>query len=103
VLLDLVNIGTLAAFTIVCAGVLYLRRRRPELPRPFKVPFVPLFPLLGIGFSGFLAICGLTTLTWERFVISLLIGLVIYFSYGFRYSHPEQLATIPEALEEIKL
>jgi APA family basic amino acid/polyamine antiporter len=103
VLLDLVNIGTLAAFTIVCAGVLYLRRRRPELNRPFKVPFVPLFPILGILFSGFLAIFGLTTLTWERFIISLLLGLIIYFSYGFRYSRPEQLAMIPESLEEIKL
>jgi APA family basic amino acid/polyamine antiporter len=103
VLLDLVNIGTLAAFTIVCAGVLYLRRRRPELQRPFKVPFVPVFPLLGIFFSGFLAVFGLTTLTWARFLISLLIGLIIYFSYGFRFSNPEQLAMIPPELEEIKV
>jgi APA family basic amino acid/polyamine antiporter len=103
VLLDLVNIGTLAAFSIVCAGVLYLRKSRPELPRPFRVPFVPLFPILGILMSLFLAVYGLTTLTWERFVVSLLIGLVIYFAYGFRNSAPEQLAHIPEGLEEIKL
>ena len=83
--------------------MIYLRRRRPDLPRPFRVPFVPLFPLLGILLSGFLAVFGLSTLTWERFIISLVIGLIIYFSYGFRYSHPEQLATIPEGLEEIKL
>jgi APA family basic amino acid/polyamine antiporter len=103
VLLDLVNIGTLSAFAIVCAGVLYLRRRRPDLQRSFKVPFVPLFPILGILFSGFLAIFGLTTVTWVRFLVSLVIGLIIYFSYGFRFSKPEQLATIPESLEEIKL
>jgi APA family basic amino acid/polyamine antiporter len=93
VLLDLVNIGTLFAFAIVCAGVIWLRYRRPELSRPFRVPFVPLFPILGILFSGFLAIFGLTTLTWERFAISLLIGLLIYFSYGFRQSRPERSST----------
>jgi APA family basic amino acid/polyamine antiporter len=90
VLLDLVNIGTLSAFAIVCAGVLYLRYRRPDLPRAFRVPFVPLFPILGIFSSAFLAVFGLTTLTWERFVISLAIGLVIYFAYGFRKSRPER-------------
>jgi APA family basic amino acid/polyamine antiporter len=52
------------------------------------VPFVPLFPILGILFSSFLAIFGLTTLTWQRFIVSLLIGLVIYFFYGFRKSRP---------------
>jgi APA family basic amino acid/polyamine antiporter len=89
VLLDLVNIGTLSAFAIVCAGVLYLRVKRPEMPRPFKVPFVPLFPILGILFSAFLAVCGLTTLTWVRFIVSLAIGLIIYFAYGFRKSRPD--------------
>jgi APA family basic amino acid/polyamine antiporter len=89
VLLDLVNIGTLSAFAIVCAGVLYLRRRRPDLPRPFRVPFVPLFPILGILSSVFLAVFGLTTLTWQRFIISLALGLIIYFAYGFRHSRPE--------------
>ncbi len=92
VLLDLVNIGTLFAFAIVCAGVMYLRWKRPDLPRPFRVPFVPLFPILGILFSGFLAVFGLTTLTWQRFIISLLVGLVIYFAYGFRHSRPERNA-----------
>jgi basic amino acid/polyamine antiporter, APA family len=88
VLLDLVNIGTLFAFAIVCAGVLYLRAKRPDIHRPFRVPFVPLFPLLGIFFAAFLAVFGLTTLTWARFVISLGIGLVIYFGYSFRKSRP---------------
>jgi len=91
VLLDLVNIGTLSAFSIVCAGVLWLRWKRPDLPRPFRVPFVPLFPILGIVFSAFLAVYGLTTLTWLRFVISLGIGLLIYFAYGFRHSRPERM------------
>jgi len=88
VLLDLVNIGTLSAFCVVCAGVIFLRYTRPDIPRPFRVPLVPLFPLLGIFFSAFLAIFGLTTLTWIRFIVSLLIGLVIYGLYGFRKSRP---------------
>jgi basic amino acid/polyamine antiporter, APA family len=91
VLLDLVNIGTLFAFSIVCAGVIYLRYKRPDIPRPFRSPFVPLFPILGIGFSMFLAIFGLTSLTWQRFIVSLVIGLIIYFAYGFRKSRPEEL------------
>jgi APA family basic amino acid/polyamine antiporter len=102
VLIDLVNIGTLAAFVIVCSGVIYLRRHRPNLPRPFRVPFVPLFPLLGIAFSSFLAIFGLSTLTWQRFIWSLAIGLLIYFLYGYRQSRPwepyfpEQTPPAPE-------
>ncbi len=102
VLIDLVNIGTLAAFVIVCSGVIYLRRHRPNLPRPFRVPFVPLFPLLGIAFSSFLAIFGLSTLTWQRFIWSLAIGLLIYFLYGYRQSRPwepyfpEQIPPAPE-------
>jgi APA family basic amino acid/polyamine antiporter len=103
ILLNLVNIGTLLAFTIVCAGVLYLRRSRPDLRRPFKVPFVPLFPVLGILSCSFLAIFGLDQLTWKSFGISLLVGLVLYFAYGFRHSAPEQLAMIPPELEEIKV
>jgi len=55
-LLNLVNIGTLIAFAVVCSGVLYLRHRKPDIPRSFRVPFVPLFPILGIVFSLFLAV-----------------------------------------------
>jgi APA family basic amino acid/polyamine antiporter len=68
--------------------VIYLRAKRPDIRRPFRVPFVPLFPLLGIFFASFLAVFGLTTLTWQRFVISLAIGLVIYFGYSYRKSRP---------------
>jgi APA family basic amino acid/polyamine antiporter len=90
VLLDLVNIGTLTAFAVVCAAVIRLRGLRPDLPRPFKVPFSPVFPLLGVISCAFLAIYGLTTLTWIRFVISLVVGLVIYFGYGYRVARPER-------------
>jgi APA family basic amino acid/polyamine antiporter len=89
VLLDLVNIGTLSAFAIVCAGVIWLRYTQPDMPRPFRSPFVPVFPLIGIGLSTFLAVFGLSMLTWQRFLWSLLIGLVIYFAYSFRHSRPD--------------
>lgn len=100
-LLNLVNIGTLLAFTVVCAGVLYLRRRRPELPRSFKVPFVPLFPLLGIVCSLFLAVFGLSRETWLWFTAALIVGLIFFFSYGFRASNPDEIEYVeePAALE----
>jgi APA family basic amino acid/polyamine antiporter len=102
-LLNLVNIGTLIAFTVVCAGVLYLRKRRPDLPRSFRVPFVPLFPILGIVFSLFLAIFGLSRATWTWFVIALICGLVFFFAYSFRHSNPEDVVPVeePEGLSEI--
>jgi APA family basic amino acid/polyamine antiporter len=101
-LLNLVNIGTLIAFTVVCAGVLYLRKRKPDLPRSFRVPFVPLFPLLGIAFSAFLAIFGLSRQTWTWFVLALVVGLIFFFSYGFRKSNPETVVPVeePEGLTE---
>jgi APA family basic amino acid/polyamine antiporter len=87
-LLELVNIGTFSAFIIVCAGVIWLRRARPDLPRPFRAPLVPLFPLCGIALSVFLSTVGLGPYTWLRFVVWLLVGLVIYFAYGFRHANP---------------
>ena len=95
-LLNLVNIGTLIAFTVVCAGVLYLRKRKPDLPRTFKVPFVPLFPILGIVMSLFLAVFGLSARTWTWFAIALVVGLVFFFSYGFRTSKPEEIEPVVE-------
>jgi APA family basic amino acid/polyamine antiporter len=102
-LLNLVNIGTLIAFTVVCAGVLYLRRRKPDIPRSFRVPFVPLFPILGIVFALFLAVFGLSRTTWIWFVIALVVGLVFFFSYGFRMSKPEEIEYVeePDALEPV--
>ena len=101
-LLNLVNIGTLIAFTVVCGGVIYLRKHRPELPRAFKVPFVPAFPIAGIVLSMFLAIFGLSRTTWTWFVIALIAGLIIFFSYGFHKSIPSEIEPVqePEALAE---
>jgi APA family basic amino acid/polyamine antiporter len=100
-LLNLVNIGTLIAFTVVCAGVLYLRRRKPDIPRTFRVPFVPLFPILGIVCSLFLAVFGLSRDTWIWFAIALVVGLAFFFSYGYRKSNPDEIEYVeePEALE----
>jgi APA family basic amino acid/polyamine antiporter len=82
---QLVSIGTLLAFVIVCAGVWILRVRRPELVRPFKTPLVPLVPILGMIVSiGLMA--GLKAVTWIRLVVWLVIGMVIYFTYGVKYS-----------------
>jgi APA family basic amino acid/polyamine antiporter len=101
-LLNLVNIGTLIAFTVVCAGVLYLRKRKPDLPRSFRVPFVPLFPILGICFSVFLAVFGLSRTTWTWFLLALICGLVFFFCYGYWKSDPDDVVPVeePEALRE---
>ena len=101
-LLNLVNIGTLLAFSVVCAGVLYLRAKRPDIPRPFKVPFVPLFPVLGIVMALFLAIFGLSRTTWEWFALALVVGLVFFFCYGYWRSKPEDIRPVeePEGLQE---
>ncbi len=82
---ELVNIGTLLAFVLVCAGVWILRNKRPDLERPFRTPLVPLVPILGI-----LACLGLmATLpgdTWLRLLVWLVIGFAVYFSYGRKHS-----------------
>jgi basic amino acid/polyamine antiporter, APA family len=83
---QLVSIGTLLAFVIVCAGVWILRVRSPEIPRAFKTPLVPLVPLLGI-LSCFALMAGLPADTWLRLIIWLIIGMVIYFAYGKKHSH----------------
>jgi basic amino acid/polyamine antiporter, APA family len=95
-LLNLVNIGTLIAFTVVCAGVLYLRHRKPDMPRSFRVPFVPLFPILGILCSMFLAIFGLSRATWVWFCTALVFGLIFFFAYGFRKSDPSKIGPVEE-------
>jgi basic amino acid/polyamine antiporter, APA family len=82
---DLCNIGTLAAFVIVCLGVVILRIKDPDRQRAFKTPFVPLVPILGILFCFYL-ILGLPALAWKRFVYWLIAGLVLYFIFGFRKS-----------------
>jgi APA family basic amino acid/polyamine antiporter len=84
-LADLTNIGTLFAFILVCFGVNILRRRAPERPRPFRVPMVPLFPILGVILCIALML-SLPVLTWIRFFVWLAIGLVIYFFYSVSHS-----------------
>ena len=82
---ELVNIGTLLAFVIVCASVWVLRVTRPDLPRPFKTPWVPLVPIAGIAVSGLMMV-SLPFDTWLRLIIWLVIGMVIYFTYGRKHS-----------------
>jgi APA family basic amino acid/polyamine antiporter len=82
---QLVNLGTLSAFFLVCASVIVLRRTRPELKRPFRTPWVPLVPILGMGFCAFL-MAGLPAITWKAFFIWSGAGLAIYFLYSYRHS-----------------
>lgn len=83
VLAELINIGTLAAFTLISIAVLVLRKTRPELPRAFRCPGVPVVPLLSAGFCLFL-MAHLQALTWMAFLVWLALGLVIYFAYARR-------------------
>jgi APA family basic amino acid/polyamine antiporter len=82
---ELVSIGTLLAFAIVCAGVLVLRYTDPNLPRPFRTPLVPFVPVAGI-LACFYLMAGLPVDTWARLIIWMAIGLLIYFLYGRRHS-----------------
>jgi len=82
---DMTSIGTLFAFILVCAGVWILRNRRPDLPRDFKAPLVPVTATLGIIVCGAM-IYGLGWTNWLRLIVWLVIGLVLYFSYGRKHS-----------------
>ncbi|MDE1899450.1 MAG: amino acid permease [Xanthomonadaceae bacterium] len=99
---ELVNIGTLSAFIIICSAVLTLRIRKPELPRSFRMPAIALFAPLGVAFSlllifgvpwldagGWQRIGGLPAITFERFVIWMALGCLIYFGYGMWHSKLE--------------
>ncbi len=90
VLSELVNIGTLLAFTIVCAGVWILRVRQPNLHRPFKTPLVPLVPILGILTAVYLMF-QLLKFTWIVMLIWLAVGLIIYFGYSLKHSKVQML------------
>jgi basic amino acid/polyamine antiporter, APA family len=85
ILAELVNIGTLLAFVIVCAAVLIMRKKHPEAERPFRVPFAPVTPILGILLCTLLMF-SLPKENWYRLIIWLLIGFVIYFAYGRHHS-----------------
>lgn len=82
---EIVNIGTLFAFLLVSAGVIVLRRTRPDLPRGFRAPWVPLLPIASIVACVWLML-NLTGLTWIRFVVWMVVGIVIYFAYGRSHS-----------------
>jgi basic amino acid/polyamine antiporter, APA family len=81
----MVNIGTLFAFVLVSIGVAILRRSRPDLPRGFRTPWVPLVPVLAVLACVWLMI-NLSVETWLRFVIWMLLGFVVYFAYGRSHS-----------------
>ncbi|RYL86510.1 amino acid permease [Sporolactobacillus sp. THM19-2] len=82
---ELVSIGTLVAFIIVCAGIIVLRQKRSDLKRSFKVPFYPVTPILGILSCAYL-ITGLKPATWLRFIVWFALGLIVYFAYSRRHS-----------------
>jgi APA family basic amino acid/polyamine antiporter len=84
-LAELVNIGTLFAFVVVSAGVIILRRTRPDLPRAFRTPLVPWLPILSVLACLYLML-NLPVETWLRFVIWMIVGAVLYFAYGYRHS-----------------
>jgi basic amino acid/polyamine antiporter, APA family len=82
---NLTSIGTLFAFVVACIGIIILRKREPDLPRPFRTPLVPLLPILGIIVNlGLMA--GLGAITWAAFLIWMAIGLVVYFAYSRKTS-----------------
>ena len=82
---ELVSIGTLLAFVIVCGGIIVLRRVQPDLPRPFCTPLVPFVPIMGILICGYM-MYGLPADTWIRLAVWMAIGLTIYFLYGKHHS-----------------
>ena len=84
-LAELVNIGTLFAFVMVCLGVIVLRVLHPDIPRPFKAPYGLLFPVLGVISCSSLMLA-LPHMTWIRFFVWLILGLVFYFVFSMRNS-----------------
>ena len=82
---ELVSIGTLLAFAIVCISIIILRKKRPELHRPFKTPLVPLIPILG-ALICFAQMASLPLDTWLRLIVWMALGFIIYFAYGMRHS-----------------
>ena len=93
---EMTSIGTLFAFVLVCIGVWMLRRSRPDLPRAFRVPAVPVVSTLGVLVCGAM-IYGLGWTNWMRLIVWLAIGLVFYFSYGRKHSKVQALnsAVVP--------
>lgn len=85
---EMTSIGTLLAFTLVCAAILIVRKTMPDAPRAFRTPFVPVVPILGI-LTCLSMMCFLPADTWIRLVLWMLIGIDVYVSYGLKHSHLE--------------
>ena len=85
VLAEMVSIGTLLAFVLVCAGTWVMRHTRPSIVRPFKTPWVPIVPIVGMGSCLYLML-GLPAATWLRLIVWMFIGLTLYFAYGRQHS-----------------
>ena len=95
-IIELCNIGTLFAFVFVSIGVIVLRKTQPNIERKFKTPGVPFTPLITIAFCGYL-MCSLPMVTWVRFGVWLLAGLIIYFIYSIRHSKLQEQASAKKA------
>src|SRR5256714_1705123 len=93
----MVNIGTLLAFIIVCLAVMVLRRTNPAQARPFRTPWVPVVPILGILFNGYMMI-RLGWVNWARLIIWLVIGLVVYFTYSRHHSRVQAMEREPKPM-----
>jgi APA family basic amino acid/polyamine antiporter len=96
---ELVNIGTLFAFVLVNIGVIILRRTRPDMERGFRVPFVPVFPIIGVLLCGYLMF-DLPLITWLRFLGWMAIGLLFYFAYGRAHSRLRLNAAAPASPQQ---
>jgi APA family basic amino acid/polyamine antiporter len=90
VLGELVSIGTLLAFAIVCVSIVVLRKTRPDLERPFRTPWVPVIPVLG-ALICIVQMAALPMDTWLRLILWMALGFVIYFTYGIRHSKQRKL------------
>jgi APA family basic amino acid/polyamine antiporter len=89
----MVNIGTLLAFVIVCVAILFLRHTNPNQPRPFRTPWVPVVPILGVIFNGYM-MYQLGWINWARLFIWLAIGMFVYFGYGRHHSKVQAAAKL---------
>ncbi|MFN8574834.1 MAG: amino acid permease [Gemmatimonadaceae bacterium] len=97
VLSQLVSMGTLLAFVLVCAGILVLRRTAPDVPRPFKTPWMPWVPILG-ALSCLIQMLGLPWATWERLIVWLVAGLAVYFLYGRQQAAAKRASGATDAM-----
>jgi APA family basic amino acid/polyamine antiporter len=95
----MVNIGTLFAFVIVCISVMVLRHKDPDRVRPFRTPLVPLVPILGILFNGYMMV-ELGVANWIRLIVWLLIGLVVYFLYSRNNSRVQKALVAADELAQ---